>query len=396
MRIVQICTNATSGSVGSIVRNLCDELQKKGHQYLICFGRGKNPEGYNYFKFDYKLDIYGHVLLARLFDSDGLHSKLATKRLIKKLESYKPDIVHLHCLHGYYINYPLLFKYLKESNIKVIWTMHDCWAFTGHCCYFDYINCNQWKNRCKKCKQSRSYPKSYFSYSYKNHDSKKKLFTELDDCTIVTPSIWLADLIKQTFFNKYRVVTINNGINTDVFKLTYDNEVLRKYNIDINKKTILCVASIWDKRKGLADALELINYIPDNVQLIIVGIDEKQVNNALSGVICIPRTEDIHELATIYTFATLLFNPTYEDNYPTVNIEAIACGTPVVTYDTGGSPEIIKKTNSGIIIKQRDYRTLLKYLNQCNDKLNMINIPKEILSYKNMCNKYLELYLKRN
>ena len=205
MRIVQICTNASSGSVGSIVRNLCKSYKEYGHDYLICFGRGKHPEGYNAYKFDNSFDIYSHALLARISDSDGLHSKRATSRLIKKLRDFKPDIIHIHCLHGYYINYPMLLDYIKKNRIRIVWTMHDCWAFTGHCCYFDYAQCNHWKYHCEDCSLISTYPKSYVDRSYKNFEVKKKLFSAIDDCTIVTPSLWLANLLKQSFLNNFKI-----------------------------------------------------------------------------------------------------------------------------------------------------------------------------------------------
>ncbi len=397
MKIVQICTYAMTGSVGSIVRNICDTLKENNDEYLICYGQGNNPQNYNTYKFDNDFDIYMHVLLSRLTDSDGLHSKKATKKLIKKLEEFKPDIVHIHCLHGYYINYPILFNYLNAKNIKVIWTMHDCWAFTGHCCNFEFKNCNKWKKECDGCIQTKSYPKSYLDRSKVNYHNKKRIFNMLNYCVLVTPSLWLKNIIKQSFLNELPVILINNGIDINTFKPTYDVNVLKKYNINKNsKKTIICVASVWTEDKGINDIIDLASQMDNQkYQLILVGKKDdcfKVPNNVL----LINRTNDTHELATLYTYADVFFNPTNDDNYPTVNLESIACGTPVVTYDTGGSGEIIKKTKAGMIVKKGDFDSLLKYIDNDNKKQlqkDLINC-RNIISKKLMCNQYIELYNK--
>lgn len=383
MRIVQICTNATSGSVGSIVRNLCDELQKNGHQYLICFGRGKNPEGYNYFKFDYKLDIYSHVLFARIFDSDGLHSKLATKRLIKKLESYRPDIVHLHCLHGYYINYPLLFKYLKKSHIKVVWTMHDCWAFTGHCCYFDIAKCDKWKIECHKCVQKKTFPKSLIlSRSKRNYKKKQKFFTLLDSLIIVTPSKWLLQLLKDSFFKENQCVIINNGIDLNIFK-----------RLNIKKSnTVLGVASVWDQRKGLHDFIDLREKLSNKYEIKIIGAKYDQIDMLNKhGIVAISKTKTIHDLVNEYNKSMVVFNPTYEDNYPTVNLESVACGTPVITYATGGSPEFLINHFYGSVVGYKDIDEIVNIINDISHRKVHIKKPVEF-SKELMVNKYLMLF----
>lgn len=390
MKVAQICTNVMSGSVGSIVRNLCDELKKDKHEYLICYGRGNAPLGYNYYKFDNKLDIYSHVIFARLFDSDGLHSKRATLRLIKKLKAFKPDVVHIHCLHGYYINYPILFKYLKEYEIKVVWTMHDCWAFTGHCCYFDMVKCKKWESLCNKCIQKNNYPKAIiFDRCRRNYKKKKHIFKllECDKLIIISPSEWLKNLLEQSFLNKYNCITINNGIDTGVFK-----------KLKIKKdKTVLGVASIWDARKGLDDFIQLSKELPQQYNIKIIGTTDKQIQFLKKyNIEAIKKTNSVEELVKEYNKALVLFNPTYEDNYPTVNLESLACGTPVITYDTGGSGEIIKETGNGIIINKNNYHSLIQYLDFVHelDYYNTLAEQKNILSKELMCSKYIKLYKK--
>lgn len=357
MRIAQICTNAMSGSVGKIARNLSEALIAKGHECIVCYARGKEYSSDNSFRFGSKQSIYWHVLNARLFDSDGLHSKGATRYLIKHLEKYNPDIIHIHCLHGYYINYQILFNYLKDSKKKVVWTMHDCWAYTGHCAFYDFEGCNKWEIKCDHCPQKGSYPKSILmDCSRRNYAAKKDAFTLLgvDDMKIVTPSVWLKKEIGRSFLSKYLITVINNDVDLKVFYLDKETAI---------KKRILGVANIWDRRKGLNDFIELSKVIPDEYKILIVGASEEQIKTlAEYGIDAIGRTSNIEELANLYRTSTILFNPTYEDNYPTVNVEAISCGLPVVTYKTGGSPEIVEKTGMGRIVEKKDYTTVVGYL----------------------------------
>ena len=376
MKILIINLRIDSGSVGRIVSDLYNGIKKNGNECKIAYARGGigkiNKE--DTIKICSDFEVHKHALLTRLFGRTAFWSKGNTKKFLKKIDSYSPDIIHIHGLYGYYINMEVLFNYIKDKKIKLVSTLHSCWDFTGHCCYFDYIHCEKWKYNCDHCTQIKSYPKSYFDNTKKNYEKKKNLYNQLNDCIIVTPSQWLTNLAKQSFLKKNTIITINNGIDTEIFKPTYDDEVLDKYGINKNKKSILCVASTWDKRKGLEDAIELVNYLLEDIQLIIVGINKKQIENISEKVVCIPRTDNVHELATLYTFATLFFNPTYEDNYPTVNLEAIACGTPVVTYDTGGSTEIVENTKLGKIIKKKAYNEIVRLLefNYNNDNISKI------------------------
>lgn len=386
MRVAQICTNVMSGSVGTIVRNIYDGLTTNGDDCLILFGRGKLPTGYNSYKFDKEFDIYFHLTMARLFDSDGLYSRHATKRLIHKLKEFNPDVVHIHCLHGYYLNYPMLFNFFKEENLKVVWTMHDCWAYTGHCCYYDYPLCNKWKDKsCKKCQNKKSYPKTmFFSKSNRNFYKKKNSFLGLSNLKIVTPSQWLKDELSNSFFKDECCKVINNGININIF----NSDVTVK-----KEKFILGVASIWDERKGLKDFIELKKLLPDDITIQIVGASTTQVRLLKEHKIkAIGRTSSVDELVDYYRKALFFFNPTYEDNYPTVNIESIACGTPVITYDTGGSGELIKKYNFGRIIENKDYKSILNIINDTEKNKRIEEVEVMYLSSNYMVEQYIDLY----
>ena len=291
-----------------------------------------------------------HYYLGSLLGRNGCFSHRGTRQLIKDLEKFSPDIVHLHNLHKFCINLPILFKYLKKKNLKIFWTLHDCWAFTGQCPYFDMVGCEKWKTGCYKCAQLKSYPKSYIDRSKSMYKLKQKWFNGAKDLTIVTPSNWLYELVKQSFLKDYPVKVINNGINLSVFKPT-QSEFRGKYGIGDNKFVLLGVAFGWGERKGLDVFIELSERLSDDFQIVLVGTDDNVDKQLPKNIISIHRTQNQSELVEIYSSADLFVNPTREDNFPTVNIESLACGTPVITFRTGGSPEIIDETCGCVVDK---------------------------------------------
>ena len=332
-----------------------------------------------------------------MFGKTGFASKHATKKLLKFLDKINPDIVHLHNIHGYYLNIELLFNYLKEKQIRVIWTLHDCWSFTGQCAFFDYVGCDKWQTECKNCPMLSEYPKSFVDSSKWNYQKKKELFTGLN-ITLVTPSKWLASLVKNSYLKVYDVKVINNGIDLNVFKPTPSN-FREKYCLK-DKKMILGVAGVWDRRKGLNDFIELSKLLDDNYVIVLVGLNDKQLDLLPHNIIGIKRTENQQELAGLYTTADVFFNPTYEDNYPTVNLESLACGTPVITYDTGGSPEFVDFFDSHyhpVISKAKlcdeDFNYIVDNINNCMRQKRIINlIDKKKLHFSNMVSAYIEIY----
>lgn len=391
MKIVQINT-FSNGSTGNIMMNIHKELLKKGVDSYVVWGRGRKSQNQNEIYMNDKLGVYFHALYARLTGKVGFASKSATKKLIQKLDEIKPDIIHIHNLHGYYINIELLFNYIRKNNIKVIWTLHDCWAFTGQCPYFTMQNCDKWKTQCYCCPMINEYPKTFKDNSFWNYNKKKKLFLDLN-ITIITPSEWLSQLVKKSFLKNYQVYVINNGIDLNIFKPTKSN-FKTKYGID-NKKIILGVAGVWDKRKGLKDFLELSKIIDDSYVIVLVGLNKKQIKKLPDNIIGITRTENKFELAGIYTSADIFLNLTHEDNYPTVNLESLACGTPVYSYDTGGSTEFvkfIKNDKEENVIKENlsfFYENIISKT-KSKKKLNLKN--RNLLSENNMMDKYLKVY----
>jgi len=379
MKIVQI--NAFSNkSTGTIMMNIHKELLKQGHDSYVVWGRGREPENNHEIYMNDKLGVYFHGLYTRLTDKTGFASKGATKRLIKKLDEIKPDIIHLHNIHGYYINIEMLFNYIKKNNIRTIWTLHDCWAFTGHCPHFELIGCTKWKDGgCHDCPLKNMYPKSITDNSKWNYQKKKEIFTGVKDLTIITPSKWLANLVNQSFLKDYKIIVINNGIDTNIFK-PRKSDFRKKYNLE-NKKIILGVASDWTKEKGYYDFIDLSKLLDNNYQIVMVGLNKEQLKEIPNNILGIERTENAIQLAEIYTAADVFLNLTYADNYPTTNLEAQACGTPCITYNTGGSPESVPKEN----VVDKDIAKVV-------ERLNTKSITKDKLDYSEMINKYIEEY----
>lgn len=347
MRILQINTTVNSGSTGRIAEDIGKTLISAGHESYIAFGRGRQKSNSKLIKIGNKLDFYLHVLKSLFTDRHGFGSKRVTRKFLKQVDVIKPDAIGLHNIHGYYLNVDILFKYIKDKNIPILWTFHDCWPFTGHCSY------NTDCDNCKNCQ--RKYPTSVFlNQSSKNYRDKKSIFNQVKKLQIITPSIWLKDLVKQSFL-KYPVHCINNGIDLNQFKPSEKSLKLKEKLKLKNKKIILGVASTWDKRKGLSDFIQLASLLDINYKIILIGLTSKQIQNLPENIMGVQRTESIAELADFYSMAAVYINPTHKDNFPTTNIEALACGTPVITYDTGGSSEAID-ANTGVVIEKGDIK----------------------------------------
>ena len=353
MRILFINAVCGTGSTGKITGELAEKYKREGHEVKIAYGRSSYvPDKYKDFavRIGSKLDVYSHALLTRLTDRHGFYSRNATGKFLLWAGDYNPDLLWLHNIHGYYINIELLFNWIKSrENLKVLWTLHDCWSFTGHCSYFTWAGCYKWKTHCEKCPQRNSYPASFVDNSFQNFEDKRRLFTGVKDLTIITPSQWLARLVKQSFLSEYNIEVRYNTVNHDIFKPTPGN-FRERYNLQ-GKKIILGVASIWDARKGLGDFIKLSRIFDDNYVIFLVGLSRSQIKSLhdYKNIIAIERTNNQTELAEIYSSCDVFFNPTYEDNYPTVNLEAEACNLPVISYDTGGCPETIKLSSSHVV-----------------------------------------------
>lgn len=298
-----------------------------------------------------------HIILAKLTGRHGCYSHFATHKLIQKIKSVKPDVIHLHNLHGWYLNWKILFDYLKQANIPVVWTLHDCWAFTGHCPHFSAIGCDKWKNGCHDCALYKFYPGCFFDDSSFQYNYKKQCFTGVPNLTIVTPSQWLADLVKQSDLKDYNTVVINNGIDLTKFQPRV-SDFRAKHGLE-NKIVLLGVAFDWTPKKGLSDFKRLAEDLPEEYAIVLVGVSDSVSRTLPERIISIVCTQNQEELAEIYSAADIFVNPTHEEVLGLVNLEALACGTPVITYKSGGSPETID-ASCGIVVPSRDYEQLLR------------------------------------
>ena len=296
---------------------------------------------------------------------NGCFAVFSTRRFLHTLDKIRPEILHFHNLHNSYINLPMLFRYVKKHHIRVIWTLHDCWAFTGHCPYFTLAGCDKWKTGCGACPQLSDYPPSRIDLTRFLWKKKKKWFTGVEDLTIVTPSRWLAGLVKESFLAEYPVKVINNGIDLNVFQPTESD--FRKTH-GIPEYMVLGVAFDWGRRKGLDVFTYLAQHLDERFQIVLVGTDDKIDAELPPNILSIHRTHDQRELAEIYSAADVFVNPTREDNFPTVNIESMACGTPVITFDTGGSPEMIDDKSGRAIACEDKEGLCQEVIRICTDR----------------------------
>lgn len=307
-----------------------------------------------------RLSVAWHGVVTRLTDRHGLASVGATHRFIKEIKRIRPDVIHIHNIHGYFLNYKILFDFLAQSGIPVVWTVHDCWLYTGHCYYYSFARCEKWKHGCGDCPQRRAFPASWWvDRSVENFKDKERAFTSMPEGKLVLAPVseWMRDAMKHSFLKDIPTMVIHNGIDLETFYIRDTEEVKAKYGLQ-GKRILLGVASIWCEEKGLDDFIRMAEKVTEEEQIVLVGIKEKQRKLLPKNIIPIARTENIGQLAELYSAAEVLLNPTWQDNYPTVNLESISCGTPVVTYRTGGSVEAITE-DTGTIVEQGDVEAML-------------------------------------
>ena len=362
MKVMFINSVVDYGSTGKIVRDLATGLKTQGAEVLMVYGRHEAKDETDTFNMSDSLGMYTHLFMTRFFGRNGLHSHKATRKLIDKIKEFNPDTIHIHNIHGYYCHVPMLMAYLKTTDIKIIWTLHDAWLVSGSSAYFDFNGCSHWNQGCEVCTSTRDYPEVFgMKRQKKNLDWKKEFIGGLPNIHFITPSQWLKDLIGTTYLAHFPCDVIYNGINMDLFKPTH-NEVLKTRFQD--KKVLLGIASKWERRKGLEDFIKLSEILDPKYQIVLIGLDEKQIKTLPSNIVGLTRTSDAKELAAYYTLAHAFLNPTYEDNYPTTNIEALSCDTHVVAYDTGGNKEVPGIT----IVPQGDYVAMAQALETLHDE----------------------------
>ena len=398
MRVVQI-NGGAKGSTGKIMMGIAEVARAQGHEVMcaspITTTNRDAGEDCGYYRIGTFNSRRVNVALARITGFNGCFAWFETYKLLKKIDEFKPDIIHLHNLHDSYINLPMLFSYIKKHNVPTVWTLHDCWAFTGQCPHFTIAKCDKWKVGCHNCPQYKEYPASLYDNTKKMWQLKKKWFTGVKNMTIVTPSEWLAGLARESYLKQYPIEVINNGIDLNVFKPTHSN-FRKQYGIPGDKYIVLGVSFAWGYRKGLDCFVEMAEKLGEQYQIVLVGTDDEIDKNLPHNIISIHRTQNQKELAEIYSAADVFVMPTREENYPTVNMEAIACGTPVVTFDTGGSPEMLDD-KTGIVVEANDIEATKKAIKdicekkRCNDEEYIVAYSKNFDMKKRFA-EYIELY----
>lgn len=353
-----------STSTGRIMQEIGELAMQNGWESYIAYSKGRDnikPCLSHLVPVGNKRSVLWHGVMTRLFDRHGLASDKATRQLIDCIKEIQPDIIHIHNIHGYFLNYRILFDYLSQSGIPVIWTVHDCWLYTGHCYYYSYVQCQRWQDGCGSCPQKREFPMSWFlDRSSQNYVDKKHAFTSMpkNKFVIVPVSHWIEEEMRHSFLKEYDFRVISNGINLDVFTIYSSSKIVNTYGLN-GKHILLGVASIWSKEKGLFDFFRIAEQLRQDEVIVLVGIKSQERKLLPKNVIGISRTDNMHQLAELYSAADVFINPTWQDNYPTVNMEAIACGTPVVTYRTGGCIEMVTE-NTGFITNQGDIQHVLE------------------------------------
>lgn len=384
MKLLQLNVTANWGSTGKIAEGIGLAAMSRGWKSTIAYGRYMNPSQSQLVKVGNQLDVYAHYAKNRLIDGEGLGSRRATKELTARIKKLEPDIIHLHNIHDHWLNYPLLFEYFATIDTPIVWTFHDCWAFTGGCAHFENINCYKWKDKaCNTCPLKH---KSAQKNIAKRFDSFSKIGKRLH---IVTVSDWLAKYISESMFAEIgaSISVINNGIDV--------NNVFQPGGI--KEKMILGVSNVWPEYKGLGDFIKLREILPVDINIVVVGLSQKQVNSLPQGIRGITRTSNAEELADLYRRASVFVNPTYNDSFPTVNLEALACGTPVITYRTGGSPEAVD-ANTGIVIEKGNIQSLadgIMELLQHPERFRRENCRNRAVNHFNkdiQFTKYIDLY----
>ena len=350
-KLLLINVALNTGSTGKIVEGIGSLAVSNGWDVAVVHGvRYKNRSNLKSLQISTRLGEYCHYLESSIFDAQGLGSRIETMRFLKDLDVIKPDIVHIHNIHGCFLNYPLLFRYLKARNIPVVWTLHDCWAMTGHCVHFERTQCDKWKSLCDKCPQKRDFPSSYlFDRSKRNFKLKKELLSQLDNLYITTVSSWLADVANESYLKSSPIHVIPNGIQTSLFQST-PSDIKEQLNIN-GKKMLLAVASGFGERKGLYDYCRLSEILPDKYRLVLVGVSTEDRVHLPSKIIALSKTNSQLDLVKLYSAADVLLSLSYEETFGLTILEAMSCGTPAVVYANTAQPELISSSTGAVVTK---------------------------------------------
>ncbi len=397
MKLLQINVDANNGSNGSIAQELGKEALRRGWESYIAYGRRSVPSESTLIRIGNDLDVKIHGIQSRLFDNHGLASKSATRQFLKSVDEIRPNLIHLHNIHGYYLNYKLLFEYFKEKNIPIVWTFHDCWPFTGHCGYFESVQCEKWKTGCHSCELRKFYPKSLFlDRSSRNFRLKKSLFTSINSLHITTVSKWLMSKVRDSFFRDYPISTVYNFVNEKIFSPNVERISRCDYGLD-DRKILIGAAANWVPSKGIPDFNALADSLSDKYQIVMVGVTEEVKNQISSNVHCLPRVESPQKLAALYAEADILLNLSRQETFGMTTLEAMACGTPGISYNNTACPEVLSN-DTGVIVPTGNIKAveeaieLIEKKGKKSFKDNCVARANTIFSKNNIISQYFDVY----
>ena len=384
------------GSTGRIAEQVGSLAKDNGWNVMIAHGaRYQNPTQFSHYQVSSSFEEKMHWGISQFWDGQGRGSWFATKRLLKEIDAFQPDVVHMHVIHGYYINYGLIMNYFKEKNIPVVWTLHDCWAFTGHCAYFTAANCEKWKTQCGQCPIPHDFPNTYLDRSKANYNRKKQVYGDMQNLVLAPVSQWLGDLVKESFLGKHEIQVVYNGIDVDVFKPSVSN-FKKKFGVE-GKYLLLGVAQGFDERKGLKDFFKLSEMLPDDYQVVLLGAMEDEIAIAPTSVIALPKTESLQELVEAYSAADVLLSLSYEETFGLTPVEAMSCGTPAIVYNNTAQPEHITP-ETGFVVENGDLDTLVTRIKTLceNGKANYSEACREravnVYNKDNCYNMYITIF----
>lgn len=398
-KVLRITTEVNRSSIGRTTEQLGQLVIQNGGKSYIAYGRRSGISKSQLVKIGNKINVYSHCILTRLFDAHGLGSYFSTRSFINKIRAIQPDLIHLHDIHGYYINYKLLFSFLKCYGKPIVWTQHDCWAYTGHCAHYTQIDCQKWRQECSNCPQKHKYPKSFFDRSIKNYRDKKKYFTMVNNMTIVTVSEWMKKEVEKSFLKKYPIKRIYNGIDTKLFyphSIEENQKVRSALNIQ-NKIMLLAVATAWSDNKGFKDYVELSKLLDDKYIIVLLGLPDYLRKRLPKNVIGLSRTDNIQDLSSIYSAANIVLNLSKEESFGKTTVEGLACGIPGIVYNTTASPELLDST-TGVVVENGDISAVYEAIIEIEkwDKENTSrNCRERALKYFDMQTNfslYIQLY----
>ena len=376
-KILQINATANWGSTGRIAEQINALARSKGWECFIAYGRYANPSESSLIRIGSMPTVIAHYIENKILDNEGLASRCATNYLINEIDRLCPDIIHLHNIHDHWINYKLLFEYLNTTDIPVVWTQHDCWAFTGGCAHYSMNECYKWQTGCEACK----YKGNLLDRAHKHYRLRKELFLSNKNLTIVPVSDWLKSEIEKSFLNSANIITIYNGVDLNIFRRSNNKDLLNRYSLK-GKYILLCLATSWSHKKGFYDYIQLAKQLPSDCVVIMVGVTSEQKKHLPENIIGIEKTHDVYELVDIYSVSDIVLNLSYEESFGLTTVEGFACGKPAIVYDKTASPELVSK-DTGVIVKAGDIGGII-------DAINIIRQSDEE-SYSNECRKRAEL-----